>query len=255
MFIRPHLDYSDVVYDHPSNDAFSNCSVQCSFSNCGSNKRYILRKIVSRIRVRISSKYKINETPFSVLQIFYSTKLPAYIYDFIPLVRQSQKHLNTFNSFSCRTEYFKKSFFPRVISEWNKLNAAICSSGSYNILQKSLSNFIRSNASKVYSINDTISIKLITRIRVGFNHLRQLKFKHNFQDTLNPYCSCSIEAESTFQYFMRCHFFDALQASLMKDLRNIDSDNPTLRYENLIIILLYRNQIYDNTTDQNNINA
>ena len=23
-FIRPHLDYGDVVYDHPSNDAFSN---------------------------------------------------------------------------------------------------------------------------------------------------------------------------------------------------------------------------------------
>ena len=24
LFIRPHLDYGDVAYDHPSNDAFSN---------------------------------------------------------------------------------------------------------------------------------------------------------------------------------------------------------------------------------------
>ena len=31
-FIRPHLDYGDVVYDQPSNDAFSNKleTVQCN---------------------------------------------------------------------------------------------------------------------------------------------------------------------------------------------------------------------------------
>ena len=36
-----------------------------------------------------------------------STKLPAYIYDFIAPTRQSQRYPNTFNSFSCRIEYFK----------------------------------------------------------------------------------------------------------------------------------------------------
>ena len=48
------------------------------------------------------------------LCLFYkvvSTKPPAYIYDFIPPVRQSQRHRNTFNS-SCRTEYFKNPFLP-----------------------------------------------------------------------------------------------------------------------------------------------
>ena len=43
------------------------------------------------------------------LCVFYkvvSTELPAFIYDIIPPVRQSQRHLNTFNSISCRTEYF-----------------------------------------------------------------------------------------------------------------------------------------------------
>ena len=32
-FVRPHLDYGDIVYDQPTNDSFSrktrNCSVQC----------------------------------------------------------------------------------------------------------------------------------------------------------------------------------------------------------------------------------
>ena len=175
------------------------------------------------------------------LCLFYkvvSFKLSAYIYDFIPPVRQPQRHPNTFNSFSFRTEYFKNSFFPCVIGEWNKLNPEIRMSGSYNIFRKSLLNFIRPSTSKVYNINDTTGIKLITRLRLGFSPLRKHKFKHNFQDTLNPLCSCSIEVESTSHYFLRCHFLDALRDTLMNELRNIDSDLPTFRDENLPLLLI-----------------
>ena len=122
--------------------------------------------------------------------------------------------------------------------------------GSYNLFRKSLLNFIRPSTSKVYNINATVGIKLITRLRLGFSHLREHKLKHNFQDTLNPLCSCSTEVESTSHYFLRCHFFDALRATLMNDLRYIDSDLPTLRDENLTNILLYGNQIYDDKTNQ-----
>ena len=51
-------------------------------------------------------------------------------------------------------------------------------------------------------------------------------------------------------YFLRCHFFDALRATLTNDLRNIDSDLLTLRDKNLTNILLYGNQIYDDKTNQ-----
>ena len=30
LFVRPHLDYGDIVYDKPSNDAFSYLTVQCN---------------------------------------------------------------------------------------------------------------------------------------------------------------------------------------------------------------------------------
>ena len=150
-----------------------------------------------------------------------STKLPAYIYDFIPPARQSQRHQNTFNPFCRRTEYFKNSFFPCVTGEWNKLNPEIRSSCSYNIFWKSLLNFIRPSATNVYDINDTMGIKLITLVRLGFSHLREHKLKYNIQDTLNALCSCSTEVESTSHYFLLCHFCDALRATVMNDLRNI----------------------------------
>ena len=101
------------------------------------------------------------------------------------------------------------------MNEWNKLNPEIRRSGSYNIFRKSILNFIRPSASKVYNINDAIGIQLITRLRLGFIYLRGLKFKHNFRDTLNPLCSGSIQAESASHYFLRCYFFDALRATLI----------------------------------------
>ena len=96
----------------------------------------------------------------------------------------------------------------------HKLSPVTQRSGSYNIFRKSLLNFIRPSASNVYNINDTIGIKLITRLRLGFSHLRERKFKHNFQHTLNPLCSCSAEVESTSHYVLRCYFFDAFRAKL-----------------------------------------
>ena len=111
-------------------------------------------------------------------------------------------------------------------------------------------NFIRTSASKVYNVNDAISIKLITRLLLDFSHLREHKFKHNFRDTLVPLCSCGIEIESASHYFLCCHFFDALGAKLMNDLRNIYSDLPTLRDENLTNILLNGKRTYDDKTNQ-----
>ena len=71
-------------------------------------------------------------------------------------------------------------------------------------------------------------------------------------DMQRPHFSKSLDPplESTSHYFLRCHFFDALRATLMKDLRNIDSNLPTLKDENLINILLCGNQKYDDKTNQ-----
>ena len=230
------MDYGDVVYDQPSNDAFSNKLETVQYNPALAITRG--KKGISREKLyqELGLEYLQQRRWIRRLCLFYkvvSTKPQAYIYDFIPPIRQSQRHPNAFNFFSCRTEYFKNSFFPCVIVEWNKLNPEIQRFGCYNIFRKSLLNFIRPYASKVYNINDTIGIKLITRLRLGFSHLREHKFKHNFHDTLNPLCSCSVEVESISQYFLRCHFFDALRATLINDLRKL-----TVTFLHLEMIIL-----------------
>ena len=51
----------------------------------------------------------------------------------------------------------------------------------------------------------------LTRLRLGLSHLREQKFKNNFQDTLNPLCTCGWEVENI------CHFFLHCLISLLKE--------------------------------------
>ena len=63
---------------------------------------------------------------------------------------------------------------------------------------------MRSTASSTFRTNDVSCLKLLTCLRVGLSHLKKYEFKHNSQDTLNSLCPCSLEAEDTYDFFMRC---------------------------------------------------
>ena len=136
----------------------------------------------------------------------FSSGQPSYIYDLLPPLRSSRRHVNSFNLVTCKSEYFKNSFFPNVIYEWNKLNPDIRSSASYNLFRNTLLKFTRPVQRKTFNINGSVGVKLLTRLRLGFSHLREHKFRHGFRDILNPLCPCSVEAETTAHYFLYCHF-------------------------------------------------
>ena len=111
----------------------------------------------------------------------FSSGQPSYIYDLLPPLRSSRRHVNSFNLVTCKSEYFKNSFFPNVVYEWNKLNPDIRSSASYDLFRNTLLKFIRSAQRKTLHINDSVGVKLLTRLRLGFSHLRGHKFRHGFR--------------------------------------------------------------------------
>ena len=121
-------------------------------------------------------------------------KSPGYLYKYILpgdrvyLTRNSNNIKETF----CRSEYFANSFLPYTIKEWNKLNLEKRQSESYSIFKKSLLEFTRTIPISAFGVADIYRIRLLTRLRVGLSHLREHKFRHNFQDTINPLCSCNL---------------------------------------------------------------
>ena len=47
----------------------------------------------------------------------------------------------------------------------------------------------------------------MTRLTFGLSLLREHKFKHAFQDTLNPLCSCGNSVKSTEHFLLHCPQF------------------------------------------------
>ena len=140
-----------------------------------------------------------------VVFIILNNQTPGYLYS---LFSRPSRHYNTrkyskIRQIFCRTETFSNSFLLQTIREWNKLDTSICQAPSYSVFRKALLDFIRPTANSTFGTNDVSGLKLLTRLRVGFSHLREHKFKHNFQDTLNPLCPCSLDAEDTYHIFMR----------------------------------------------------
>ena len=86
----------------------------------------------------------------------------------------------------CRTEYFANSFFPCTVKEWNNLSPEIRKSVSYEGFKNSLLKFIRPSTNSLFKVSVSFGIELVTRLRLGLSHLREHKFNHNFQDTINP---------------------------------------------------------------------
>ena len=96
-----------------------------------------------------------------------------------------------------------------------------------------------------YKIYDPLGIKLLARLRLGFSHLSEHKFGHNFADSLNPLCSCSLETEPTLHFFLRCENCTILRRALKIDLKNIDDAIMSLNESDLLPLMLYGSKNFD----------
>ena len=94
-----------------------------------------------------------------------------------------------------------------VILECNKLDIDMRNSTSINIFKKPLLQFVRPSPSSLFNCHSSKGIKYEIKSRPGLSHLREHKFKHSFQDTLNPFCDCGCEIEKTAHFHLHCPSF------------------------------------------------
>ena len=77
------------------------------------------------------------------------------------------------------------------------------------------------------------------------SHLCEHKFKHNFQDCLNPIWNCGLDIESTSHFLLQCPTFNYEQYTLLSTLNNIDCKLLKLTKSSLSQTLLYGNILFD----------
>ena len=55
------------------------------------------------------------------------------------------------------------------------------------------------------------------------SHFREHKFKHSFQDSFNPFCSCRKgEVETSSHYLLFCSNYSEERLALLNTIKNID---------------------------------
>ena len=171
----------------------------------------------------------------------YNKQAPGYLIELIPSRNEAYqtRHVAIIPSLSFKHNFFKNILFPSTILEWNKLDPCLRNSASYNVFKNSILKFIRPSPNKIFQCHNPKGIKLVTRLRLGLSHLREHKFKHSFQDTLNPLCSCGLDIETTSHSFLHCSLFHSERCTLLNNISETDSTIFSKSKSVMTCILLY----------------
>ena len=229
-FVRPYLDYGNILYEQAYNMSFHHKLESIQYNAClaitgairGASKEKIYQELgLESLQLRhwyrkLGNFYKI-----------YKSKSPQYLFKLIPEKTHAYAIRNVDNipCFKIRHNFFKNSFFPSTIIEWNNLDPTLRNSKSFVDFKNDILKLIRPSPSNVFNCNSPKGIRLITRLRVEMSHVREHKFKYNFQDCLNPIFSCGLDIESISHSLLHCPSFNEERYTLLSTLNNID---PTL---------------------------
>ena len=148
----------------------------------------------------------------------------------------TQKRIKTFPA---TTKIFESSFFPHCAEAWGILSEKLRNINSINMFKTSILNFVRTRENLVFEVHDINCVKLLTRLRLDFSHLNEHKFRHNFDNIINPMCSCGKEPETTLHYLLRCDLYSIYRLELLNDVCALNGSLKNSSEEKLLKILLY----------------
>ena len=226
-FIRSQLEYADVVYDQPSNQSFCDKLETIQYNAALAITGAVRGTSKEKLYQELGLEYLSSRRWFKRLCLLHKilkTKSPVYLLNLIPNPRHSLniRNRHVIPQIFCRTVSFANSFFPNSISEWNKLDIQITQIDSHSSFRKAIIKSIRPIPNSLFDACDPLGVQLLTRLRVGLSHLREHKFRHGFNDVVNPFCPCNNEIESVSHYYLRCHNNSIQRLDLMNELSNLD---------------------------------
>ena len=129
--------------------------------------------------------------------------------------------------------------FSSTLKDWFSLDDSIRNSETISTFKNRLLSFIRPVQNNIFNIFYPIGLKFLTRLRLGFIHINEHSFRHNFQDCLNPLCFCSLEIENILHYLLHCHHFNHIRIDLMKSVKSVYDNFESSSDKDKKDILLY----------------
>ena len=240
-FVRSHLDYGDIIYDNSSNATFSQMIESVQYKTALAITGAIHGSSRDKLYQQLAFESLHDRRWFRKLCLYYKIRnnmCPLYLTELLPIMKSSCYSLRlnrapTVPNF--RTERFKSTFSPSCSSNWNQLDPNIQNSSSIEVFKRAL-----------YMIHHPRGLKLLIRLRLGLSHLRELKFRHNFNDTIDPFCLCDTNNLETSEHFL-LHYptYACLRRKLFDNLHNNNILLLPLEKSLIVQILLYCSDNYN----------
>ena len=91
----------------------------------------------------------------------------------------------------------------------------------------------------MFHADSSEGLKFLTRIRLGLSYLADHKFRHSFQDCLNPACGRGQEIETSTHFLLHCSNHHSGRQTLFEKVNKIDSNILKQNDQVIMKILLF----------------
>ena len=179
LYVRPHLDYGDVIYHIPAKVCeFSGSFALPSLMEKLESVQYSAARAITGTWRGTSREKLYAELGWESLSsrrwsrrltLFFkiiNNLTPVYTKHPIPPLQQSHYSLrnqDVIGRIKARTEKFKSSFYPHCLSERNELDPEARLAPSVAVFKKKLLSIIRPPARSIFGVHDSTGLSYLTQ--------------------------------------------------------------------------------------------
>ena len=229
LFIRTHLDYGDIIYDWAYNTSFhqniESIQFNAELAITGAVRGNSREKLYQELGVESLYKERLYRKLCCLFKIINSQS-PRYLFQLVASTKTKY--------FAVKHDFFKYSFSPLLQQSetiWTRISE---NSKSISIFKSNILKFIRPKTNNVYYCHNPKGFRLLTRLRLGLSHS---KFKHSFQDCLNPLSFCSNETETSTHDLLHCLTYTNERMTILNKIKSINCS--ILEFSDAVVTIIH----------------
>ena len=229
-FARTHLDYSDVIFHEPHNTNMSlsapmeeleKVQYKAALAVTGAWQGTSRIKLYEELGWESLSDRRLSHRTLMMHKIL-NNRTPSFLREKLsPPSGNPNADPPILREYRCRTDRFKKSFFPDATKSWNAIIPHFSTMPSFIALKSHLLSFFRPKGKSIFNIYDPTGTRHIFQLRVGLSPLRSHKYNHNFKDTPSSLWLCKTGIEDTYHFLFKCPFYASHRAVLAANVIGI----------------------------------
>ena len=220
MFVRPLLEYGDVVWDNCTEQQKSDIeAVQIDAARIitGATKYCNTASLYAELNMQpLTDRRK--QHKLTLLFKMKNNLVPNYICNLIPNApdhRYPLRNQNAIPLIACKTQLYKSSFLPSAIRSWNSLPSTVTSQPTVSSFKRSINPNRRNNSNAYLYAGLRKNQILHTRLRLSCSSLNHDLHRRSLIDS--PLCSCG-HIETVSHYLLSCTNYSAHRTNYLSNL-------------------------------------